>query len=243
MAKITDRDGFIDYIMGRLGAPVQEINVDIDQVNDRIDDALDYFQLYHVDGTQETFFKYTVTQADVDNGYITLQSGIVSVNRIIVGGGYGGLANWMTPVYGITFDAAFEMTNYSIIPYFITMNHLAELSFMFDNAPAIDFNKYKNQVALSGGMVAGTKIALQCNAYVDPEQYAAVWNDIWLKNYATALVKRQWGQNISLFSGVQLLGGVTLNGDKIYADAVTEIEKLEAQMDDMYSEPLMPEIG
>ncbi len=248
MATITNRDDFKDYCMRRLGWPVQQINIDDDQVDDRIDDAVEYFQQYHFDGTQEAYLKYTITDADVENGYITLPDSVVGVDKVVTSGFGVSLASWMTPIYGITFDAAFAMSDISVIPYFITMNRLAELSFLFDQTPGINYNKFKQQLSLNtplgpNGIPVGTQIALSTQTVTDPELYATVWNDLWLKDYATALLKKQWATNAKLFSNVQLLAGVTLNAQALWDEAIAEIEKLELQMRTTYMVPVLDEIG
>lgn len=250
MAKIANREDFKDYCMRRLGAPVQQINVNDDQVEDRIDDALLYYRDYHYDGASNVYLKYQVTGQDVINGYITIPDEIMEIQKIIPGGGLGfggSINNWMTPQYAITMDAVFNMTSISLVPYFITMNHLAELSFMFDQTPGIQFSKVTNRLTLNAPLgiyyPEGTFIAMNATSYIDPNTFAEVWDDRWLKSYATALIKKQWGENAKLFSGVILLGNVTLNAQAIWEEANAEITLLEHEMQTSFRMPIMDDIG
>lgn len=248
MANPTNREEFKDYCLRRLGAPLQYLPLDDDQVEDRIDDALEYFKDYHYDSTEKLFYKHQVTALDITNGYLTIPEQIVEIIKVLPGG-IGGVSGttWMTPQYQITFDAVMNLGSASILPYYIGMSHLAEINYMFDSTPTIQFRKHTNQlhinVKLGTDILEGQWIAFEAFGYIDPEIYADVWGDRWLKRYASALIKKQWAENAKLFGGVQILGGVTLDAQTAWQEADSEITAIEQEMLGAYSQPPWIEIG
>lgn len=244
-----NRKQFRDYIMRRLGAPVQEINVDIEQVEDRIDDALNYYFDYHYLGTEKVIFKYKVTREDITNRFISIPENITGINKIypLAGSTQSSSNALFSAKYHIAYDTLMNMSSNSIIPYYFAMTRLADLSYIFDMDTSIGFNKHKNSLEITAGwgtdIREGMTIVAEGNAILDPQKYKDIWKDRWLKKYATALVKRQWGENTKLFNGVQLLGGISIDGKGIYDEAVEEINKLEDEMLTKYSMPVMDEIA
>jgi hypothetical protein len=253
MPTVTNRQEFKDYCLRRLGFPVIEINVDDDQVEDRVDDALQYWQDYHFDALQKLYYIKRLDQTDVDNKYIDLRPevtvdtsntsvNIIGVTRIFPITSSLNSTNMFDLRYQLRLNELYDFTSASYVNYTLTMQHLRSLELMFTGETPIRFQRHMHRLYcdLKWGAEAkaGTVIVAECYALVKPEQYESVWNDRWLKEYATALIKRTWGNNLKKFSGVQLPGGVMLNGDKIFQEAVDEIKILEQEMLDSYSLPV-----
>ena len=252
MPAVTNRATFKDYCLRRLGFPVIEINIDDDQIDDRIDDALQYWQDYHFDGLQKIYYIKRVEDLDVTNKYIDLSdvkdSGnnameIVGISRIFPLMDSQATVNMFDLRYQLRLNELYDFTSASYVNYTLTQQHLRSLELMFTGEVPIRFQRHTQRLYIdwawgSTEAPAGTIVVAEAYANIDPEVYNKVWNDRWLKEYATALIKRTWGNNLKKFSGLQLPGGVTLNGDKIYEEAVGEIEKLETEMQVEYGAPL-----
>jgi hypothetical protein len=242
-APITKTE-FIDYCLRKLGYPVVEINVDDDQVYDRVDEAIQYYQEYHYDGVERFYLKYQLTSTDITNGYIPLSDLIIGVRNIFPFTGdnttstNAGLFNLQ---YQLRLNDLYDLTNTSLVYYNTVRDYIATLDLLLNGTKPIRFNKHQNRLyidmAWDQNVQAGSWVIVDCYRALDPVTWTDVWNDIWLKRYATALIKKQWATNIKKFSGLQLPGGVTLDGDKLYAEAHDEIEELENQMQTNYSLP------
>ena len=254
MASITNRQEFKDYCLRRLGFPVIDINIDDEQVEDRIDDALQYWQDYHFDGLQKVYYIKAVTQQDINQRYIDMRPSvtkdssnnslnIVGVTRIFPIQDSQATINMFDLRYQLRLNELYDFTSASYINYTLTMQHLRSLEILFTGEVPIRFQRHMHKLFIDWAWGAseapvGTIVVAECYAMINPDVYNAVWDDRWLKRYATALIKRNWGDNLKKFQGVQLLGGVTLNGDKIYEDAVDEIKQLEQEMESNYGAPL-----
>jgi len=254
MAQITNRQEFKDYCLRRLGFPVIDINIDDEQVEDRIDDALQYWQDYHFDGLQKVYYIKAITQEDINNRYIDMRPSvtkdrannsldIVGVTRIFPIQDSQATINMFDLRYQLRLNELYDFTSASYINYTMTMQHLRSLELLFTGEVPIRFQRHMHKLFIDwawGPKQAGigTIVVAECYAVIDPEMYNSVWGDRWLKKYATALIKRNWGNNLKKFQGVQLLGGVTLNGDKIYEDADNEARELEQEMQNSYGGPL-----
>jgi hypothetical protein len=245
---ITTRSKFKEYCLRRLGFPVIEINIDDDQVEDRIDDALQYWQDYHFDGLQKIYFIKRIDQTDIDNHYLDLSqardtanniSEITGVTRIFPMYDSQASINMFDLRYQLRLNELYDFTSASYINYTMTMQHLRMLEQLFVGEVPIRYQRHMQKLFIdwawgSRQAPVGTVVVVECYGLIDPDAYGRVWNDRWLKEYATALIKRSWGNNLKKFAGVQLPGGVTLNGDKIYTEAVDEIKALEADMEKNY---------
>lgn len=245
---ITNRSDFKDYVLRRLGAPVQQINVDDEQVEDRIDDALQYFSDYHYAGSQKLMYKHQITQEDIDNKYLTIPehiSNIESVFSMNSNGSYGGAL--FNIRYHITINEVFShQFTTSLVPYYLAMRRLEDMNFLFDTKPSIRFNKHTGRLDMNidwSSVSVDNFILCEAVGFVDPNEYERVWDDRWLKEYATQLVKRQWGENLKVFGGIVLLNGITLNGKEIYDEADTKIQQMEETMINKFSVPVLDEIG
>lgn len=252
MSAITNRTDFKDYCLRRLGAPVIEINIDDDQIEDRIDDALQYWQDYHFDGLQKVYYITLVTEQDIQNRYIDLSNAkdssnnnleIVGITRIFPISDSQATINMFDLRYQLRLNELYDFTSASYINYTLTQQHLRSLELMFTGEVPIRFQRHMQRLYIDWAWGAseapvGTVVVAECYAMIDPDVYSKVWNDRWLKEYATALIKKNWGNNLKKFEGLQLPGGVTLNGNKIYDEADEEIKKLEEEMSTNYFAPL-----
>jgi hypothetical protein len=254
MAQITNRQQFKDYCLRRLGFPVIDINMDDEQIEDRIDDALQYWQDYHFDGLQKVYYIKSVSADDISNRYINMDPSvtkdaqnnslnIVGVTRIFPLQDSQATINMFDLRYQLRLNELYDFTSASYINYTLTQQHLRSLEIMFTGEVPIRFQRHMHRLYIDWAWgyseaPLGTIVVAECYALINPNVYNAVWDDRWLKRYATALMKRNWGDNLKKFQGVQLLGGVTLNGDKIYEDAVEEIKQLEDEMESSYGAPL-----
>jgi hypothetical protein len=249
---ITSRAAFKDYCLRRLGFPVIEINVDDDQIEDRIDDALQYWQDYHFDGLQKVYYIKRIDQTDINNKYLDISEAvdnsnnalqIVGVTRIFPISDSLSQVNMFDLRYQLRLNELYDFTSASYINYSMTLQHLRMLEQLFTGEVPIRFQRHMQRLYIDWAWghseaPVGTTVIAECYATVDPDIYNQAWNDRWLKEYATALIKRSWGNNLKKFDGIQLPGGVKLNGDKIYTEAKEEIDALHAEIGDKYGAPL-----
>jgi hypothetical protein len=248
MATVTDRAAFKNYCLKRLGFPVIDINVDDDQIEDRIDDALQYWHDYHFDGLQKVYYIKKIDQTDINNRYLDLTQAqdranntleITGVTRIFPIQDSQSSINMFDLRYQLRLNELYDFTSASYINYTLTQQHLRSLELMFTGEVPIRFNRHMQRLMIDWAWgqsqaPVGTTVVAECYALLDPNTYGQVWNDRWLKEYATALIKKQWGSNLKKFGGIQLPGGVVLNGDKIYDEAEEEKKTLEADMEKNY---------
>jgi len=234
MANPTSRATLIDYCKRRLGDPVIEVNVDEDQLEDRVDEALQYYQEYHSDATLRTYLKHQVTASDVANEYITLSSNILFVSKVFpVLSNFGSTTNMFDIKYQMMLNDIANLQNFAgDLAYFEQMNqYLALLDVKLNGQPQVQFSRKQNRLYIFGDFAdkdikADDYIIVEIYQIIDPDTHTSVYNDMWLKEYTTALIKQQWGANLIKFEGMQLPGGVVLNGRQIYDDATTDIDKL-----------------
>jgi hypothetical protein len=243
MAVPTTRKLFKDYCLRRLGYPVIDINVDDGQVDDRIDDALAYYRDFHFDGTEHIYLSYKITQTDVDNKFITLPDNINYVIRIFDIGRASSVSNLFNVRYQIHLNDLFDFTSTTYVPYVMGMRHIEELEQIFVGSTPIRFNRHNNRLYVDMKWDKDVKVddyvIVDCYRVLDSETFSDVWSDPWLKKYATALIKKQWGENLKKFEGMNLPGGIKFNGQKIWDEANDEINALEKEMNSGYSLPVM----
>lgn len=233
MAQPTTREQFKDWVLRKLGAPVIDINVSDEQIDDRVDEAVDFWRDYHYNGSQLVYMKHQITQENKDNGYIDLPTGILGISGIFnmqssISTG-SGIFNVQ---YQFVLNNLEDITGYNITNYYMSMSHLEFLQEMLVGKPMIRYNKHVNRLYLDtdpGLLVVGEYIIIEAYDVIDPSTYSDVWSDRWLQNYATALVKEQWGSNLTKFSGMQLVGGVSFNGEQILSDAREERRLMEEE--------------
>ena len=304
MANPTTRATFKNYCLRRLGWPVIDINVDDDQVDDRIDDALQFFEDYHFDGVEEMFLKHQITAADINRGWIYCPDSVIFVTAVFPFDDSNSSINMFDLRYQLRLHDLYDFTSVSYVSYEITMQHLRSLNLLFSGTPQFRFNRKQNKIFLdidwSRDLLVGEYVIIKCYRALRPETLTLtgtvsatttantvtgtgtifdqellendfiningeslqvkkissptslelqapvaapvsggtvtvtgvsdVWNDRFLKKYATALIKLQWGNNLSKFSGIQMPGGVTLDGVRIANEAREEIKEVEEDL-------------
>jgi hypothetical protein len=243
---ISSRDDFKEYCLRKLGKPVIEINVDDDQVEDRVEEALKYYWDYHFDGTEKVFYKKQITAEDIANKYITLPQNIIGAVSIFDIGDFIAVNNIFNIRYQIALNDLYTLTYQSMVPYYMAFQHIQLLEQLLVGKQPIRYNRNTNKLFVDtdwNKLTAGYFLVVEAYSIVDPAEFTDVWNDRWLQRYATELIKKQWGSNLTKFVGMQLPGGITFNGEKIYNDAHDAIEKLEAEMISSYSLPVTDMIG
>jgi hypothetical protein len=250
--QVQNRTDFTNYCLRRLGAPVIEINVDPDQVQDRIDDALQYWQDYHYDGIQKCYWIKQIDSTDIANQYLDCSNAvdsnnnsvqIIGISRIFPYTDSQANVNMFDLRYQLRLNELYDFTSASYVNFTLTQQHLRSLELMFTGEIPIRFNRHMQRLYIDQAWgneeaPAGEIIVAEAYAIINPDEYNKVWDDRWLKLYATALIKKQWGNNLAKFSGLQLPGGVKLDGQKIQEDADAEIKYLQEQMQTEYGAPL-----
>ena len=246
MATPTTKDQFKEYCLRTLGKPVIEINVDDDQVDDRIDEALKYYWDYHFDGSEKTYYKYQITDTDKANKYITLPENIIgAINLFPIGQGLN-TNNLFNIRYQIALNDLYTLTSVSMVPYYMALTHIQFLEQMLVGQQPFRYNRNTNKFYIDTDwniLNTGDFIVIEAYQVVDPTIYTDVWKDRWLLRYATCLIKQQWGANLTKFIGMTLPGGIKFNGEKIYNDAITERAALENEMIYSYSLPVTDFVG
>ena len=246
MAQPTTRDEFKEWCLRKLGKPVIEINVDDDQVEDRIDESLSYYWDYHFDGAERTFLKRQLTADDISNKYIPVAENIIGVVNLFDIGDALSVNNLFNIRYQFALNDMYDMSNYRLQEYMMAMQHIQFIEEMLVGKQPIRYNRHINRLYIDmdwGRVNAGDYIVAECYQIVDPATYADVYKDRWLQNYCSAKIKYQWGSNLTKFTGMQLPGGVTFNGEQILNDARDEIQRLEEDMITSYSLPVHDMVG
>lgn len=247
MAVPTSRSEFKEYCLRKLGKPVLEINVDDDQVEDRIDQALKYYHDYHFDGSEVEYYKHQVTQADKDNKYISVPEEIMGVVRVFpIGDPAMRTSDLFNIRYQIALNELYNFTSVSMQPYYIARMHLALIQELLVGKQPVRFNRHTDRIYVDMDwerIVVGEYLLFEVYKLLDVDTYTDVWSDRWLQEYTTALIKEQWGHNLTKFSGMQLPGGVQFNGERILDDAQQKIAQLESEMITSYSIPVADMIG
>lgn len=247
MAIPSSRQEFKDYVLRSLGRPVIEINVDDDQVEDRIDQALKYYGDYHFDATERTYYKHQVTDADKVNKYITLPENIIGAVSIFSIGDPSVRADDLFNIrYQIALNDLYTLTSVSLVPYYMVMQHLATIQELLVGRQPIRFTRHRNRLMVDmdwATLNTGEYLLVEAYEVIDPEVYTDVWGDRWLALYTEQLIKRQWGTNLKKYDGMQMPGGITFNGQKIYDEADADIKRIEEEMIMNYSLPVMDMVG
>jgi hypothetical protein len=255
MAEPASREQLKQYALRNLGKPVIEINVDDDQLEDRIDEALQYFAQYHYDGIKRTYLKYKLTQADKDrltgsstenathdstttqwiedNNFLIVPPSVISVINIFPFSDKANL-NMFDVRYQLRLNDLYDFSSTSVINYDVVLRHLDFLDHILVGEKPLRFNQHDNKLYIDmdwkNDLTVDEHLVIECYRKLDPNVSTDVYNDIYLKRYVTALFKKQWGQNLSKFDGVQMLGGVQLNGAQIFTQALDDIRNLEEEI-------------
>ena len=259
MATPATRETLKQYALRALGKPVIEINVDDDQLEDRLDEALQYFAQYHYDGIQRAYLKYQYTQADKDrmttdstesitknsvtttwkegNNFIVVPESVISVINIFPFSNKSNM-NLFDVRYQLRLNDLYDFSSTSMINYDIVLRHLDFLDHILVGEKPLRFNQHDNRLYIdmdwTNDLATDEYIVIECYRKLDPDTFTDVYNDLYLKRYVTSLFKKQWGANLSKFNGVAMVGGVTLNGQQIYSEALAEVDKLEQEIRSTY---------
>ena len=280
MAKPASRQQLIDYCLRRLGAPVLEINVDDDQIDDLVDDALQYFQERHFDGVERMYLKYKITQADLDRGrgrnangvgvttttatsnvtgigtvtynfyetsnYIQVPDSVIGIEKIFKFDTSSISGGMFSIKYQLFLNDLYYFNSVELLQYAMVKSYLEDIDFLLSTDKQLRFNKRQNRLYLDldwASQTADQYIVIDCYRILDPNTFTNVYNDSFIKKYLTALIKKQWGQNLIKFRGVKLPGGVELNGRELYEDAERGLEDIKQRMTMEYELPPYDFIG
>jgi len=282
MAQPSTRSELITYAKRQLGAPVLEINVADEQVEDLLDDAIQYFQERHFDGVYPSFLKYKLTEDDITRGrsrdgqtdnigittttatatidggtttfsftetanYLQLPDDIIGVSKVFHFDGSNRMSSGMFSLkYQLFLNDVYFYGSTELLTYAMTKTYLEDINFLLTTQKQIRFNKRQNRLYLDidwSSVSADEFLVFDVFRTLNPNDYAKVYNDSFLKRYFTALVKKQWGQNLMKFQGVKLPGGVELNGRQIYDDAMNDLAIIREQMSNTYEIPPLDFIG
>jgi hypothetical protein len=268
MAKPASREQLKEYCLRKLGAPVLEINVDDDQLEDRIDEALQYFGERHFDGAERMYLKHTMTSADITrfkssntthtasdgttfterNNYLQLPDHIIGIERIFGVTSSSIRGDLFGVEYQIFLNDLYAFGSIEILNYYMPKTYIETLDMVLNTGSIVQYRFTKRNGKLfldydASMMTEGKIFIIDCYRALDPTQLTKIWDDFWLKRYTVALFKRQWGENLIKFNGVQLPGGVSINGRQIFEDALREIEEIETKMISDYEIPPMDAIG
>ncbi|SVD63498.1 uncharacterized protein METZ01_LOCUS416352, partial [marine metagenome] len=218
---LTSKALLKEYCLRRLGHPVIEINVDEEQCDDRVSDALQYFAEYHFDGVEKVFLKHTITQDDIDNEYIPMADPVISVVRVLPIPNFNAFqTGFFNEEFQLRIQDLNTFTGSSLINWQMSLQNWSMVDHLFTVTPTIHFNRKQNKVYLETNWAdkfsVGDILIVEAYRILDPTTYTEIYDDMFLKKYTAALIKRQWGENLKKFEGVQLPGGVTLNGKTIY---------------------------
>ena len=246
MAIVDSRSSLREYCLRKLGKPVIEINVDDDQVDDRIDDAIAIFQQFHMDALLKTYISYRLTANDVTNKYITMPNNVIGVTRIfplsaqITGSDQSGNFNIFDLNYQLRLNELYDFTSADYVYFELAQEHLRTLEMVVIGEAPIRYNRYDNKlyIDMQWGVDAIANTYIISEAFVvQGEDTAGFWNDRWLKAYTTALIKEQWGNNLKKHKNVMLPGNIMLSGQEIFDEAQKEKMELEIELHERYELP------
>jgi hypothetical protein len=280
VAKPSTRQELVDYCLRQLGAPVLEINVADEQVDDLVDDTIQYFNERHYDGVEKMYLKYKITQDDIDRGrakgtngigivtttgtsnivgfgtttfnfyetsnYIQVPSSVIGIEKIFkfdtstISGGMFSIK------YQLFLNDLYQFNSVDLLTYAMTKSYLEDIDFLLTTDKQVRFNKRQDRLYLDidwGAQSKDTYLVLECYRALDPESFSQVYNDSFVKKYLTALIKKQWGQNLIKFQGVKLPGGIELNGRALLEDGQRDLEDIKQRMSSEYELPPLDFIG
>lgn len=242
MAIPTTRDEFKEYCLRILGKPVIEINVDDTQIEDRIDEALKYYQDYHFDGSQLTYVKHEITQDDLDNQYIPMDDSVIGVVRVLPEQNAFGGAGMFNVKYQYMLNNVSSINTGGMVNYMLSMQALQQVDNMFNGTKSIRFNRHTDRLYIDTDWATeyplGSFVVLHCYVGLDGSTYSDVWGDRWLANYAAALIQEAWGRHLTKFVGVTMPGGLQFNGEQILSEAKEKRKEMEEEMINSFSIPV-----
>lgn len=231
MAQPQSREEFKEYILRKIGAPVIQVNVAEEQVEDRVDEAVSFWRDYHYNGSQLVYLKHQLTAQDVENGYITLPQNLLGISKIFdLDTSISTGAGIFNVQYQFVLNNIQDITGYSVVNYYMTLSHMEFLQEILVGRPLIRYNKHVNRLYIDSNKASlrtDKYIIIEAYDIIDPDAYSDVWGDRWLQNYASVLVREQWGLNLTKFTNMQLVGGVQFNGEQILSEARAERQAME----------------
>lgn len=246
MATPTNRTQLKEYALRKLGHPVIQINVDDSQLEDRMDEALQYYAQFHFDATERTYLKHQVDATDIANGYITIDEDIIAVNRVFSISS-DSTASIFNVKYQFMLNEVTNLNRMELTHYHMTKQHLNMLQAMLSGEKPLRFNRHTDRIYLDidwdGELTSGDYLVFEVYTKLDPDTYTDVYDDMYLKKYVTVLFKEQWALNLIKFGNLQLPGGVVYNGQEMYQQAQEEKQRLEEEMRTTWEEPIFAEIG
>tara|TARA_Y100000289_G_scaffold42859_1_gene42588 strand:+ start:101 stop:940 length:840 start_codon:yes stop_codon:yes gene_type:complete len=279
MAKPSTRQGLIDYCLRQLGAPVLEINVDDDQIDDLVDDAIQYFNERHYDGVEKMYLKYKITEDDVNRGrakgtdgvgivtttgtstivgtattfsfyetsnYIQVPDSVIGIEKIFKFDTSSISGGMFSIKYQLFLNDLYYFNSVELLQYSMVKSYLEDIDHLLTTDKQIRFNKRQDRLYLDidwGSQAKDEFIIIECYRALDPASFTQIYNDSFMKLYLTALIKRQWGRNLSKFRGVKLPGGIELNGGEILQQAESEIADIRSRMMSEFELPPLDFIG
>jgi hypothetical protein len=246
-SKPASRDEFREFCLRRLGAPLLEINVADEQVEDCIEMAFSYYYDYHYDATEKVYLARQVTQQDIDNKYLSIEDSVIGVTNILPIGNSYSTNNLFNLRYQIALNDLFAFNTGPFAPYYMALQNVALAEELFVGKQGIRFQRHSNKlyvdIAWGEKIVLGEYMLIEAYQKINPDTYTDMYNDRWLQRYCTALIKKQWGENLKKFEGISMPGGVSFNGQKIYDEATDEIQAMESEMISSYSLPVTDMLG
>tara|TARA_A100001201_G_scaffold131299_1_gene117423 strand:- start:700 stop:1461 length:762 start_codon:yes stop_codon:yes gene_type:complete len=247
MAEPTNRQELIEYCLRRLGKPVVEINIDDDQLQDRADDAFQFFSEYHYDGIERVYLKHQITQDNINNGFIdlTAEGGVDAANLIVsvtkIFSIPGRTVNMFDIRYQLALNDLYTIGRLDMIHYTMYQQYMNLVQDILQPDKRIRYHTVTNKLHIETDMdenfAVGDYIVMEAYRILDPTTHTEIFKQRLLKDYLTAIIKKQWGQNLIKFEGVQLPGGVSINGRALYDDALQELEKIEEEAKERFELP------
>ena len=278
MAQPASRQELRDYCLRQLGAPVLEINLDDDQIDDAIDDALQYFRERHFNGAEKMYLKHEFTDDDVTRfttanetvttsapdaatwenrkNYLEIPEHVFGISKVygissnFVRNSLFGLNNqyYLMDLFSYTSGTGLAFGGVDMVNYYMVKQHFETIDMIINTGSLVQFrfNTRQDRLYIDIDPNRVTKdqwLLIECYRALDPSTFTEVFNDLFVKKYATALIKRSWGQNLIKFNGVTLPGGVSMNGRQLYEDALGEIAALMEDSISTYELPPLDMIG
>jgi len=278
VAQPSSRSDLRDYCLRQLGFPVLEINLDDDQIDDAIDDALQYYRERHYDGSERMYLKHQFTADDVTrftssdetettaapdattwenrNNFLEIPDHVFGISKVFgissafVRNSLFGLNNqyYLMDLFSYTSGTGLAFGGVDMVNYYMVKSHFETIDMIINTGALVDFRFNIRQDRLyvdidPDRVTEDQYLLIECYRALDPQDFTKVYNDPFVKKYATALMKRQWGQNLIKFNGVQLPGGVSMNGRELYQDALNEIQALMDASSSTYELPPLDMIG
>ncbi len=231
---VTNREQLKAYAFRALGAPLINIDVSDEQAEDRIDESIAFFREYYFDGIEKVYLKHLITAEDVTNKYITLPDSVWAVNRVFptVTSSSSSSTNIFDLQYQLRMNDLRDLTSTSLIYYSQAMSHLALIDNLLNTQRQFRFNRLNNRLHIdqrwgTEGLNEGQYILLDAYTALDPSTSPKLWDERLFKEHVTAMIKKQWGSNVKKYQGIQLPGGVTIDGQSLYEEGKAEVAEIE----------------